>query len=101
MYTIPHQIGYYVPQPLLHQLWSTGLNEKWFNGSTSWDRSHGRSTIELCPDAVNTWIDLSIKRKSLLTVVSEGEGSVLIRFSTRRLMHYIQSKKTRHYLSLF
>ena len=27
------QTGQYVPQPLLHQSWSTGLNEKQFNST--------------------------------------------------------------------
>ena len=33
--TIP-QTGYPIPQPLLHQSWSTGWNEKYLNGSTPW-----------------------------------------------------------------
>ena len=43
------------PRPLLHQLWSTGWNEKWLNGSTPWridPTTHRtmseRSTSELC-----------------------------------------------------
>ena len=28
------QTGYHIPQPLLHQSWSTGWNEKYLNGST-------------------------------------------------------------------
>ena len=31
--TIP-QAGKHIPRPLLHQLWSTGWNEKYLNGST-------------------------------------------------------------------
>ena len=33
--TIP-QTGYHIPQPFLHQSWSTGWNEKYLNGSTPW-----------------------------------------------------------------
>ena len=31
--TIP-QTGLHIPQPLLHQLWRSGWNEKYLNGST-------------------------------------------------------------------
>ena len=33
------QAGYHIPQPLLHQSWSTGWNEKQLNGSTMKDQS--------------------------------------------------------------
>ena len=40
------QTGYHIPRPLLHQLWSTGWNEKYLNGSTMKDRSDGPSHHE-------------------------------------------------------
>ena len=43
--TIP-QTGYHIPQPLVHQSWSTGWNEKWLNGSTMKDRSDDPSHHE-------------------------------------------------------
>ena len=36
--TIPHT-GHHLSGPLLHQLWSIGLKEKWLYWSTRWDRS--------------------------------------------------------------
>ena len=35
-----------IPQPLLHQSWSTGWNDKWLNGSTIRDRSEDPSHHE-------------------------------------------------------
>ena len=43
--TIP-QTGWHTPQPLVHQSWSTGWNEKWLNGSTMKDRSDDPSNHE-------------------------------------------------------
>ena len=53
IFTIP-LTGEHIPQPLLHQSWSTGWNENKLNGSTMRDRSddplhhEGCSTTELC-----------------------------------------------------
>ena len=43
--TIP-ETGYHMPRPLLQQSWSTGWNEKYFNGSTMKDRSDDPSHHE-------------------------------------------------------
>ena len=43
------QTGKYIPQPLLHQLWSTGCSEKLRNGSTMWDQSDDPLYYEWIP----------------------------------------------------
>ena len=45
IYIIP-QTGLHIPQPLLHQSWSTGWNEKWLNWFTMKDQSDDQSHHE-------------------------------------------------------
>ena len=43
---VPIQTGSHIPQPLLHQWWSTGWTDKQLNGSTMKDRSNDQSHHE-------------------------------------------------------
>ena len=54
--TIP-QTGEYIPQPLLHQSWSTGWNKKSLNGSTMKDRCDDQSHHE---QTLLPWIYISL-----------------------------------------
>ena len=61
--------GYHIPQPLLHQSWSTGWNEKQLNGFTMKDRSDDPSHHErtLLP---RSYISLPVGRCEALSSFS-------------------------------
>ena len=63
--TIP-QTGLHIPQPLLHQSWSTGWNEKYLNGSTPWriDQTTHRTMSERSYHGAAIVLKAQIKNKN-------------------------------------